>query len=1370
MLRSGLMTVLALCLASAAFAAETLRLSFEDGLGEPLTAKKLKLVKGVSGQGVSIPLDGVLDYPAKGALKAESGAVSQWVKLDWTPRSEPVKMSVALPKGTTWLGNNLFQCGNLGSMVSGAGMDMRLFQGEWAHFVFCWDKGGKRRGYFNAMGADLFPGEVKLDAPLRLGALVGGDKRIRGLDGTMDELRVFDQALDDNQVKALYAEVFPLAVSPMDLAGVAGKAQPFRVRFVNLTDKAQSKRYTLDVQGTNTSFDVQAGANEMVVKALDLTLPAAGDYPLSLSVDGLTQRKWQVAAIAPESITASMPVSATGAVDMKLLEEIDCSQDLPDSKYRDDGHCQVVKGYRETTLREINSGFAYRLAIKNPGKPHWLEIEYPDDVRRMFYVAVVPYSESYKRVGVNANLDTIGVITGGAHPLTGKTQTKRMLFWPDAKDCMVTCCSFRWSDDAGAAVSKIRLYETVGPLPRLEVNYPEGLPSRTFALWQEDPAMTADVWFNRPEATAERDFDFWRTKVDRMVRYLRLSGKNAWSFDVIDYYGDNTGAVDHLLPGSELWRCPGWLDLVATTFEREGIPFYVAFNHHEDSPRKTLWKLFGPDGCAPDFAAAAAKGLDAVELFSFDDKIVRGGWARSIDPIHPKVKAVYLKLVATYRDKYGPNPQFRGVNFISGSELHFGSPENGYGDYDLALFEKDTGLKAPGTPGSPARFSERHAWLKANAWDKWISWRCEKIRDLCAELVAEVNRGGSGGRQVVIRVAADSMLPALGKPLRRGEQPADVNAALREAGVDLALLGQVPGLVVMPYFRPNYSRRPGTPDERYYDFSPELAALFQKDAYPAVLLWQHSNLEAYCSIAKSKIKKFWWDCYWRQPDDNVLAAYSTPQPDNKYLLENLCWALAETDPWMIDHGFWGCPENGALELYQRFHQAYLSIPRLHFEKAPGPDDPVTVRVHNSDQGHWLYLVNKAYYPVKVSFRVGSGVLPEESSFWDWLLPVHSIFSHELQGHEVLVLKCHGEIEVSDLVQEIPVAEKERLLGSMTGIERRVELYQRVYGSKPAVVAKMLDAARRFFAAGRFALAERRLESRAVGDLEASLTDNLRCRLFADGALELRFTNVGDKPFSGAVKLLDWPKNMKWSPKEKSLAIGELAPGATFSGVFNFAAPGFQENAQTRFLMELSCDDGRPPLVKDLRLRPYLAKEGGPAKWKPLDVLTPVGAQSWKARYAWTWDASGLSLSVVAEDKDFVPPAQPGAMYKDDCLQVYFDQLDNKSGGYDYNDLTYQIGLVNGKPLAWREQAAPGEGDKVAPEVKVSVKRSGGSTFYEVFFPASEFTHLKLEKGAMLGFAILVNNTDHGVPHSQLGLRLVSPFLTPWSWDDLLLVP
>src|SRR6185436_7778357 len=89
----------------------------------------------------------------------------------------------------------------------------------------------------------------------------------------------------------------------------------------------------------------------------------------------------------------------------------------------------------------------------------------------------------------------------------------------------------------------------------------------------------------------------------------------------------------------------------------------------------------------------------------------------------------------------------------------------------------------------PKRFQARYAWLMANAKDKWIAWRCQKIAELYTRLRDRLRQSRPD-----LKLYTDVFdRPDMGL----------------EAGVDPRLLGAIDGVVVVnsrsPYGRQGYT-------------------------------------------------------------------------------------------------------------------------------------------------------------------------------------------------------------------------------------------------------------------------------------------------------------------------------------------------------------------------------------------------------------------------------------------------------------------------------------------------------------------------------------------------------------------------------------
>jgi hypothetical protein len=1088
-------------------AEETMYLSFDrsceadraPGGKVPVETNGVQFVPGLRGQGVLLGNNSRLTYLADKNLRPDSGSVSLWARLERTPEGvggwpdraiapEPPRKSYHLFFG--WGALEIASATEKGFVLN------QMFAGDWMHLALTWSGADARQNLF-LNGRRVYSAPYAAPGQAGEKILLGSETWDRlGLDGVLDEVKIFDTALTEAEVCQIYSEYNPVTPVLVDYAGIAGRENIYRVRFVNTGAREVKKEFTLSVypkESRNSlygrKFRVDLAPGRSAWEQFSFTPPEAIDFQMVFS-DGIVQRTYETTALPPESTTAAMPLSADGKAATRLVEEIDCAAVDDAGRYRDDGHCRIVESpegkYRETALRETNAGFAYRFCIRKgaTGRPHYLEVEYPDDKSRIFSVSVFQFA--YDRVDGSGCLDTIGILTGGNHPLTFRKQSKKLLFWPDRENFMAVFSAFcPRGDSTGPAAYKIRLHELQGPLPRLQVSLPGTLPQREFGIWEEDPTMLAGNWFNRPETYGrEVDLAFWRIKAERALQYLRHSGKTCWSMLLFDYYGDNSGSMNYLLPASSLisraGRLPGWADVFATVFDREGVPFFVELNHRTmRTGDGALDPLLGVDGLAKNLEEAMARGEKAVELFSNRDTIALHAGEPFLDPLCPAVQGAYRKVIAAYAKKFGKYNSFAGINIVSPLDISFQSEEYGYGDYTTGLFEQENKVSIPVQRNDPQRFSKRYKYLKENCWEKWLTWRCEKMRDFYKVLVDTLNKGASGRRLIArCMLGMDNQLAA---ELARGRAVTTLRDIYRGRGLDLEMLERIDGLVFLPEIAPNLSRvNPEyAQDEQYYNSSPELAALFNGCRRPAVLVQQHANLEIYPDISLTRIKCFWWPVGTYIINNMQLGTYSTPQPDNVYLLENLAWVLGEIDPMFIDHGFWGSPENGAMDLYQKFHQAYLSIPAVKFNKVPG--DPAVVRFHDN----WFYVVNKAFYPVKVSFGIGGRNKSAVNAVTGDTVNLDGRFSRELQGHEVLVFQCPSPVTISDFSQEIPDAQKERIEKLVGTWKNNLQRCKINFGGKAAAEVIISDA-EHFLKNREYTRCESRLQTELLRKMEQEL--------------------------------------------------------------------------------------------------------------------------------------------------------------------------------------------------------------------------------------------------------------------------------------------
>lgn len=278
---------------------------------------------------------------------------------------------------------------------------------------------------------------------------------------------------------------------------------------------------------------------------------------------------------------------------LRLVQEIDCSKDDDSNRFREfpeSGVSETATVF-EQKYRLLKPGaetsryFAYRIGEgKNlvPGKPYVLSVEYPEDVSRSMFIH-------------NGGCETVsGVATGTAtgdtvfgryvnhnpeslhYPLSGRFERWNGLFFlhdrfpeiqrprgggprpllPEDGFWVVIAVVRQELDptSAGAAISKIRLYEVMKPDELdLKIDYPPvGLPRRSL-FWREE---MADGVISIGHGVAGKDetqrgirnpVNWYEYK----VRWMKFQGLNTFCKDLLEF-GHNQG-WDSAPHGGNAW-------------------------------------------------------------------------------------------------------------------------------------------------------------------------------------------------------------------------------------------------------------------------------------------------------------------------------------------------------------------------------------------------------------------------------------------------------------------------------------------------------------------------------------------------------------------------------------------------------------------------------------------------------------------------------------------------------------------------------------------------------------------------------------------------------------------------------------------------
>jgi concanavalin A-like lectin/glucanase superfamily protein len=979
------------------------KLSFDKGFEADIAAgnrlptikKDVTLVSGFKGKGAQFAEHkSRLVFNGEKNIFSGSGSVSLWMKLNWEPAGNGFPVSKV---GTKAIGleHTIFSAdtGRKSNNITGAianfvyftwpgsriwlAVNRQVLRSSWHQYVFTWNSKSREAHFFldgkNISSSTQFK---TFEKPFK--RLIFGSSGV-SIDGVIDEVSIYNYALDRDEVMVNYSRESGLSIDLLDYAAFTKKSRAMRLKFINNTSAVVTKQYTvntLDSRGNvlrTKSISVSVKPHQSIIKEFVIKLIKPGLYYIDVLSGQQKIKRFETIAIDEKNLSRKKSTIKPGQVpDMKLIESINCADNFSKDKYRDDNSVNVRKTaigtYREAQNISC-SGFAYKIVpLANPGKAHWLEIEYPDDKVRTFMVAVFQEKDGH----VDAKgLDTMGIITGKDHPLTGKMQTKRMLFRPDSKNIMVGCYAYKeYPGQAGPALAKIKIYENAGPMPKRLTGVKNNLPQRTIGLWQEDPGMTAYSWFSQDTLYDNTTLDFWQTKWSRIIDYIDFSGQNLWTMLVFDYWGDTALNSNQLSAGekqSRSGRMPGWADVGALMLDRKNVIFYTAL-HDRVSIKGTpagLTKMISPgklrhEANMKEVLAGTRPVADCIASNDY--------YTGCYNPLNPITQEAYAKLVGLYAEKFGRYRNYGGVHFLStkGSSLYFHNLQEGYSDYNIKQFEKETGIRIPVSNKENRRFGQRYQWLMKNAKVKWVKWRCQKIRSFYQHLSAIIQKYNPNAK-LVISLRVKEGFASVNKqwPLK-GTSLAEY---WRGCGIDFDLYKQESNIVLMQAISPYRDRVYGRTENRYNCFNPEVSALIADHAQRSAFISYHSNLE-FLPWNKQRIPSYWWKFgSWGGKVNGPIHAFANVVPSREYILEFMTHTLAGSDAKRIIHGWWGNPDNGNIAEFSKFYAAFRSIPAFDFKNIPDADDPVRVRYYNADKNGYIYFVNQLPYPVSCALKL-----------------------------------------------------------------------------------------------------------------------------------------------------------------------------------------------------------------------------------------------------------------------------------------------------------------------------------------------------------------------------------------------------------------
>lgn len=623
--------------------------------------------------------------------------------------------------------------------------------------------------------------------------------------------------------------------------------------------------------------------------------------------------------------------------------------------------------------------WAYRFLLPDDAPLYAFEVDYPDDKKRTMDIVVQGSQETQwdGEKGADYILQP-GMACGDEYKNSGEIRTARYIYWRKGDD--VTLSTMTARGGAPAAISEIRLYRIApATLPRAEISEPppndEGW-RRTFALYYED----VSVGYNFAVDGDGGDVKSIGPLIDRIAATMKYTGQNLLCYPGCWY----DGLIEKgYLPRSHV---VDYRERFYEAFDREGLGFMPLINQFRlKGVRLTPDEIRKRYGDKVNMSAVAIMDNGKPT----DGKFAGRPAAWCI--LHSRVQSEIEKSVDTFLKEGASHPSFKGIMLLltRNSLLWFGNDTSGYNDYAVRAFMKDRKIALPFNETDPLRAKIHAEWIRKNAYEKWIDWRCEKVAAFYRRLAAKV----AATRPDLKLVINSFLLP----DCRHKDFGAEdfIVEANRRAGLDASKLKDVPNISVaqtqMPAdYRWMSSRDPSDPSRGHWGkdwicAEPFYRSLYsgKKDfgsidltSYPWVN--QHDRYwESHCGAtrkncchglydrdqSKPKLTTSWLtECPWR---------VSTINPAGRNALRHYAVPLRHRDVLAMSKGGFLIGTYGTEDVLVPWIRAFRSLPAVKMEDC-ARDGDVVIRTCNFRNKRYFYAVNTSDEDNDIRFAFPAG--------------------------------------------------------------------------------------------------------------------------------------------------------------------------------------------------------------------------------------------------------------------------------------------------------------------------------------------------------------------------------------------------------------
>lgn len=642
---------------------------------------------------------------------------------------------------------------------------------------------------------------------------------------------------------------------------------------------------------------------------------------------------------------------------------------------------------------------SYTIPVREPGKPHILEIEYLSHLPQSLGISIIEPSVSG---GIFPKSIDSGFIVH-ENPLSDLMPNRilrhQILFWPKTKS--PTMLIMNRSEKTSAVFGRIRMYrakETVDYVPRQR-------GARRFASFLARPNFCDQFSAVRVESPigvlGSENWNTFYQAVDRTASYMKMNGSDTLLLCTV---ADGSA----LYPSRLLNPSPAFdsgiflqngedpvrkdvLELITKTFNREGLSLIPCLDFNSKLPRLEE-KLFDLVRSGDPEVLRWVEGIRSIgpEGTLYADRFRdHNGIGPHYNLLHPLVQEAMIEVVSEILDRYAHHSSFDGLGIMLSMHSFAQLPDDvyfGMDDLTTTRFVRESGLSEKYqnrkeiplqeflTATGPTRYRFRAEFIRDHCREEWIQWRAETVARFYSRIA-----------DLIIARRSDTSLYLVGTKILDGDlsrlhlypsltkQP-PIQQALREVGMDPDLQTRHSGIV---FLRPGRMNQLAPLHQRIVDMemnSPATIKLFAKNKFQTGAIFLHGT-EAKNIPAFDQKSPY-------QPTITQIETLSLPSDfENR---KRFSRQMACMDTLSFFDGGEMLPQGQEMAL-KEWISVFHSLPAIPFEDFSSPQkedhgiseknfQPVIFRHLKTDRAHWFYLINDAPFHtgVKLSMKFKAG--------------------------------------------------------------------------------------------------------------------------------------------------------------------------------------------------------------------------------------------------------------------------------------------------------------------------------------------------------------------------------------------------------------